>query len=170
MRMARHHRQMHFLILVIVGLLQLKDVLAEQTIGWVNSAKIYPEKITVHARMDTGAKTTSLRGASIRTFTRHGKQWISIDITDKKGHIYTLEQPITKFIKIKQHAGMSKRRPIIQLGICVGDIYKEVEVSITEKAGFNYPLLIGRNFLAGSFFIDSSKTYTIKPVCTRPVK
>lgn len=151
--------------LLASGLLGCNIASAEQVIGWVNSAEIYPGKVSVHARMDTGAKTSSLRGESSKIFDRNGETWVSIDITDKKGRAYTFEHRVVRVTKIKQHAGPPEHRPVIVLGICVSDIYKEVEVTVVEQAEFNYPLLVGRNFLAGSFLVNSGKTFTAKPTC-----
>jgi hypothetical protein len=152
-------------ILLSSGLLGWNIASAEQVIGWVNSADIYPEGIRLHARMDTGAKTSSLRGKSSKNFIRNGEPWISINITDKSGHMYTLEHRVIRITKIKRHNGKAELRPIIALGICVSDVYQEVEVTIADEAAFNYPLLIGRNFLAGNFLVDSGKTFSAKPQC-----
>ena len=70
-----------------------------------------------------------------------------------------IERQIVRIVKIKRHNERPAQRPVIKMGICVGDVYKEVEVTITERSGFNYPLLIGRNFLKGSFLIDSARTH-----------
>ena len=51
------------------------------------------------------------------------------------------------------------------LGICLGTIYKEVEVNLVDRSHFNYQLLIGRNFLIDSFLVDPSLTFSTKPKC-----
>lgn len=138
---------------------------AQPAVGWVDNVKIYPGGIQIHARMDSGAKTSSLRPDDSRTFERDGETWIRVDVFDKKGRKHAFERPVVRFARIKRHTGTPERRPVIRLGICVGDVYKEVEATIGRRSEFNYPLLVGRNFLAGSFLIDSAHTYTTKPSC-----
>lgn len=139
---------------------------AQPVVGWVDNAKIYPGGIQVHARMDSGAKTSSLRPDNTETFERNGEIWIRMRIADKKGRYRVFERPVVRFARIKQHTGTPERRPVIMLRICVGDVYKEVEATVVRRSEFNYPLLVGRNYLAGSFLIDSAHTYTTKPSCT----
>jgi len=51
------------------------------------------------------------------------------------------------------------------LGICLGSVYKEVEVNLVDRSNFNYQLLIGRNYLANSFLVDPSLTFSTKSKC-----
>ena len=51
------------------------------------------------------------------------------------------------------------------LGICLGNVYKEVEVNLEDRSKFNYQLLIGRSYLKNSFLVDASATFTLKPNC-----
>jgi hypothetical protein len=66
---------------------------------------------------------------------------------------------------IKQHDAESVTRPVIRLGICLGTVYKEVEVNLEDRSKFNYQLLIGRSYLKNSFLVDASATFTLKPNC-----
>ena len=161
--MRYHLRNTLYFVCFGVAICQTNSLFAEQVIGWVNSAIIYPEKLIVNARIDTGAKTSSVRGKSIKLFSKQGEQWLSVIINDKKGHAVKIKHRIVRFVRIKQHKGKPVRRPVIMLGICISNIHQEVEA----RAGFNYPLLIGRNYLAGNFFVDSANTFTVRPVCNK---
>ena len=154
-------------VLVLVLCLLPGPARAQPAIGWVDTAAIYPGRILVRARMDSGAKTSSLRTDSCQSFERGGDTWIRLRVTDRRGHPHTLERRVVRIAAIKQHSATPTRRPVIRLGLCVGDVYKEVEVTVAARANLNYPLLVGRNFLAGSFLIDSARTYTAKPACSR---
>lgn len=117
--------------------------------------------------MDSGAKTSSLRAESLQNFERNGEAWIKIAfINRKRGKTYHYVSRIVRYNKIKNHHGKPEIRPVIMLGICIGKVYKEVETTIALRNTLNYPLLIGRNYLAGSYFIDSARTFTIKPACS----
>lgn len=152
-------------VLAVLATLAHGPVVAGETIGWVENAKIYPGAIPLHARMDTGAKESSLRGDRIRFFLRNGAAWVHVEVLDRKDRVHVIERPIVRTVRIKRHKGTADERAAIALGICVGSTYKKVEVNVGERAGFNYPLLIGRNFLAGSFVVDSSRTFTSQPTC-----
>jgi hypothetical protein len=56
-------------------------------------------------------------------------------------------------------------RPVIRLGICLGNVYKEVEVNLQDRSKFNYQMLIGRSYLKNSFLVDASATFTVETNC-----
>lgn len=152
-------------VCILAGLLACNQAFAESVVGWVDNVKIYPGSIALHARMDSGAKNSSLRVTSMRPIERDGEPWLIMELTDRKGRLHTLQAQVVRHVRIKRHDGGLDRRPVIALGVCVGTVYKTVEASIADRADFNYPVLVGRDFLAGSFLIDSARTYVTNPKC-----
>jgi len=158
--------------LVVVGLMlpllawgapaQARD---KEVLGLVEKASIHPGDVTVRAKVDTGAKTTSLHCDCIHPFERDGEQWVSVKVEDQSGKVVTIERKVARTTRIKRHSGESQQRYVIKLGVCVGTVYKEVDVNIVDRTGFNYPMLIGRNFLTGDFVVDPELHYTHKPRC-----
>lgn len=156
-----------FILCLLAGALAGGPVFAKTVVGWVDRAKVYPGGIALRARMDSGADSSSLRVRSMRRFERDGTPWLRVQVTDRRGHVHTLEAPVVRHIRIKRHTGEPSRRPVIELGVCVGTVYKDVQASVTDRGRLNYPLLIGRDFLAGDFMIDSARRYTLEPACTQ---
>ena len=133
--------------------------------GWVEKAVIYPQKVVLHAKLDTGAKTSSLHAQNPEFITRDGEDWVRLGITNKNIETVIIEAPIVRHVKIKRHFGEKQERPVIRLDLCVGNVRKTEEVNLVDRAGMNYQLLIGRNFLEGSLLIDSGATYVLSPDC-----
>lgn len=138
---------------------------SQQVVGWVEKVSIHPGNLVLKAKIDSGAKTTSLHCECISIAERDGKKWVSFTVTNDKGEQIRLEREVQRIAKIKRHFGESQERAVITMGVCLANVYKEVEVNIVDRSGLNYAMLIGRNFLAGDFLIDSSNTYTQKPRC-----
>jgi hypothetical protein len=138
----------------------------KDTLGWLEQVGINSGGLHLVAKLDTGAKTTSLGYDEIAFFQREGRRWVRVSITNKKDKTVVLEKKVIRMVTIKQHIGETpQQRPVIMLGICLKDIYKEVEVDLMDRTGFNYSLLIGRNFLADDFVVDPAKKFTHKPRC-----
>ncbi len=137
----------------------------KQVVGLVEKARVYPGDVVVRAKVDTGAKTTSLHCDCIHPFKRDGKQWVSVKVEDQSGKVVTIERQVERVTMIKRHLGASQERYVIRLGVCLGRTYKDVEVNVVDRTGFNYPMLIGRNFLKGDFVVDPELSYTHKPRC-----
>jgi hypothetical protein len=140
---------------------------ANEIVGWLETVTINTGDLRLVAKLDTGAKTTSLGYESIRFFQRDGRDWVSVSVTGKKNKTLVLEKEVIRYVNIKQHVGEAMhRRPVIMLGICLKDVYKKVEVDLTDRGGFNYTLLIGRNFLVDEFVVNPHLKFTQKPHCS----
>lgn len=133
--------------------------------GWIEKAVLYPSKIVLHAKLDTGARTSSLHVPDPEFFERDAKQWVRISVTNRNIETVMIEAPVVRNSKIKRHFGESQTRPVIKLDICIGNVRKTEEVNLVDRAGMNYQLLIGRNFLNGALLIDSGATYRLSPDC-----
>ncbi len=137
----------------------------KQVVGWVENVTIYPGNFKIKAKLDTGAKHSSLNAANIQEIQRNGESWVRFDVTNWKGRSQSFEQKVIRTAKIKEHKGKSQKRAVTRIDICLGNVFKEVEVNLTDRSMFNYQVLIGRSFLRDSFIIDTSKTYTVEPDC-----
>lgn len=135
------------------------------TIGRVEKVRIYPGNLIIRAKIDTGAKNSSLGCYDMSFFENNGEKWVRFSITNHKGKTIKLEQKVQRVAKIKDHFEKNQERPVIKLYICLGNLYKETEVNLIDRSGFIYQLLIGRSFITDDFIVDPSKKYTTKPKC-----
>ncbi len=46
----------------------------------------------------------------------------------------------------------------------------EIEVSLVDRSGFSFPVLLGRNALEGLAVVDSELEFTSQPVCAGDVE
>ena len=133
--------------------------------GWVEYTSLFPGNLKIKAKLDTGARHSSLNAKHIEAFERDGATWVRFELKNWKGRMESFEAAVIRMATIKQHDAESARRPVIRLGICLGNVYKEVEVNLEDRSKFNYQLLIGRSYLKNSFLVDASATFTLKPNC-----
>jgi hypothetical protein len=134
----------------------------KQVVGWIEYVTILPENLKIKAKLDTGARSSSLNAVNVSEFKRGGDTFVRFTLTNWKGRIETIEAKVIRMAKIKKHNSDPELRPVILIGICLKKIYKEVEVNLVNRSNFNYQLLIGRSYLKGDFIIDPSKTFTVK--------
>jgi hypothetical protein len=150
---------------ISLALTQLVTAQNKQVVGRLEKVRIYPGNLVIHAKLDTGAKNSSLNASHITEFERDGERWVRFKLTNRYGKIVTIERKVHRIVKIKEHDGTPRSRLAILLGICLGDFYKEVEVNLADRSHFNYQMLIGRSFMDGSVIVDPSIKYTTKPTC-----
>lgn len=136
--------------------------------GWAEEVIVYPADITFRAKLDSGARTSSINATSIKEFKRGSEEWVRFTIDNGEGETAGLELPIERVVRIREHGGTYQRRPVVAMGICLGDVYKETEINLVDRSNFDYPLLIGRIYMRGDVLIDSGITKTRTPECKLP--
>ena len=108
------------------------------------------------AKMDTGALTASLSAKDIETFTRDGDDWVRFRLATKDADNKVYEHKIARISKIKTRSEEDEdddekiaptKRPVVDLELCLGNVKRTVEVNLTDRSSFNYPLLIGAKAL-----------------------
>jgi hypothetical protein len=67
--------------------------------------------------------------------------------------------------RIKNLDGKSLRRPTVKLGVCLGPVYREVQVNLARRDGFKFNMLIGRSFMERRLTVDPARTYLTQPSC-----
>ena len=163
-------------VLAVLSLLALPVMAAEPTLyGRYEYIKLPEIGETLKAKMDTGALTASLSAKNIKTFTRDGDEWVSFQLATDGASSKVYEHKVSRISKIKSRAdededkdeAVSAKRPVVDLEMCLGNVKRTVEVNLTDRSSFNYPLLIGakalREFGAA---VNPARRYTAdKPEC-----
>lgn len=143
----------------------MEDPPSKQIVGWIENIRVFPGNLPIRAKMDTGAKHSSINASRIERFKRDDVEWVRFSVVNKKGTAATFEEKIVRFSKIKEHKGKLQLRPVIRLWFCLGDRMYATEVNLVDRSFLNYQVLVGRSFLHGRFIVDPEKTFTIKPNC-----
>jgi hypothetical protein len=175
-----HHHTRLFLISLTLFVLVIAPLRAAEPprVERAGSASSAPEKLIVgeveyvavaaldsvfQARIDTGAKSSSIHAVDVETFERDGKPWVRFTVKNPaKNMEFPLEMEVSRSARIKQQGVESERRHSVTLVVTLGDITKELDINLADRSNFEYPLLIGRDFLKGSAVVDVALQYTQK--------
>ncbi len=133
-------------------------------IGEAEHVVVEPEGIVLKARVDTGAQTSSMGVEKLDEFELDGKSWVRFIIRrpdNRQAVQFTL--PVERISKIKRHGGESQRRPVVRLRVVLGSIDHKREFTLADRSDFEYPVLLGRNYLMDAAVVDVSKKFTVKP-------
>jgi len=90
---------------------------------------------------------------------------VKFHITNRDNRTQTYERPVVRQVKIKSLGGPAVTRPVVMLGICVGDVFRVTEVNLSNRLGFNFQLLIGRRFMRQALVVDPGRQFTREPRC-----
>ena len=131
--------------------------------GWLEYVVLEPWQTKLRAKLDTGAKTSSLHALNIQRFIRDGQSWVRFSTEDKKNDVVTktIELPVKREAKIKSHHRDETSRPIVLLSFYPNSHLYHGEFSLVDRTRFNYPVLIGRQILQKGILVDASSTFTL---------
>ena len=134
-------------------------------VGEAEYVYISPPDIKLSARIDTGAKTSSLNALDLVEFERDGKPYARFSVMDPvSGETIEIERRIRKRVRIKEHDGEAQRRPVVKIRVRLGSLDQRIEMTLTDRSKFEHQVLIGRNFLRDYAIVDVSKKYISQPV------
>ena len=129
------------------------------TLGAVEHITLPASGAVLKARIDTGARTSSIDARDIQFFEKDGKEWVSFGLANSDGTIIQMNEPITRFVLIKRHNEASERRPVITLETRVGDIVAPTQFTLRDRENYEYPALIGARFLEKRALVDVATEY-----------
>ncbi|AYC32700.1 ATP-dependent zinc protease [Pseudomonas cavernae] len=169
-------RSKPFALLFCLFLLPGLSLAADKTVYGLNEyAQLADFDQQVAAKLDTGAKTASLSARDIKRFKRDGETWVRFYLAIDDAQSHPFERPLARISKIKRRAGdynaeeekTYTARPVIELAVCMGSTLRTIEVNLTDRSAFQYPLLIGSEALKRfNALVDPSLKYAAgKPGC-----
>lgn len=117
--------------------------------------------LVYEARVDSGAKTSSLDARSITRFERDGQNWVRFDIPHPSGEgMVTLEREVSRRVRIiSASAEDAERRVVVDLQFMIGNHQQEAEFTLTNRENLSHRVLIGRNILRDVMLIDVGKEF-----------
>ncbi len=131
--------------------------------GWLETVFLRPMNLHTTAKLDTGAKTSSVHASKIEHLNRGGLPWVRFEFVPAKGEEpIKIERPLVRKAVIKERLSRSSTRDVVVLTICKNGRDYETEFTLNDRSNFNYPMLLGRSFLEGVALVDSSETFLFK--------
>lgn len=145
---------------VVPAIVRNMDLL---TVGQIENVRVDTFKLTFKAKIDSGALLTSINALDMKKFERDGKKWVRFAVLHPEtGQKVFYELPILRTKVIKQLNGKYQERPVVSLTLSIGNIKEPVDVTLSDRTGYLYQLLIGRNFMENRMLIQVGKTFIVE--------
>ena len=130
-------------------------------VGEVEWVQVEPAGLRLEARIDTGADTTSIHAENIQLVEKEGRRYVRFDLEDPDtGERLPQELRLRRQVLIKQHEGEPERRYVVRMWLTLGEMRHRVDVNLSDRDIFEFPLLVGRNFLLDAAIVDVSRSHT----------
>jgi len=155
-------------MLLLTGPLMAKNELQEY--GYVEKVILLDKNLALPAKLDTGAKSASLNAINITEIDVKGVPFLRFTVPTKDGN-YDFEAEYIGKVKIKMRSAEAKhsmlntthtKRPVVLLRLQLGDKVRAIQVNLTSRKRFLYPLLLGRDAIIDfNGVVNPARTYTL---------
>lgn len=129
-------------------------------VGALEWVKVEPADIQLEARIDTGADTSSVHAEKIQLVEKDGKRYVRFVLFDTDGNEIQQELRLRRTVLIKAKVGEPERRYVVRMWVTLGETRSRIDVNLSDREDFEYPFLVGRNFLVDTMIVDVSRRYT----------
>jgi hypothetical protein len=134
-----------------------------RTIGWREWVSLPDFGVpTIKAKVDTGARTSSLHAFEIEEFQRGKTRMLRFQIhPEQRGgrHAVTVEAPLSEHRSVKPSSGKSERRPVILTTIEILGQRFQAELTLTRRDEMGFRMLLRRQAQRGRFLVDPGKSF-----------
>lgn len=116
----------------------------------------------IKAKIDTGARTSSLHAFKIEEFERENEEWVRFRVnpwqdTDKDATF--VECPLHDRREVRSSSGHAQQRLVVLLAIRLVDRLVVSEVTLSNRDEMGFRMLIGREALRRGFIVDPARSF-----------
>ena len=114
------------------------------------------------AKLDTGARSSSLHVDALETFPRGGVTWLRfrLHLARRQPQAVCCEAPALDRRAVTDTGGRRTERWFIRSEVRLAGQSFCVDINLTDRRHMLFPLLLGRSALVGRFAVDPALSYT----------
>ncbi|MBI3134264.1 MAG: ATP-dependent zinc protease [Bacteroidetes bacterium] len=118
----------------------------------------------IRARIDSGAKTSSIHAVNIQEFYKGRQQWVRFEIHPLRIHtdiFIKCEAPVYDFRIVKSSTGEAQPRYVIQTTIAMGGEKWTIQVTLANRRSMGFQMLLGREAMTHRILINPSEDFRL---------
>ena len=131
----------------------------KKLVGAVERIRVIATDMDFQARIDTGARTTSLHAVNVTV--EEGEQdkqnnigkFVTFKTINERGAEKELHMKISNVTQISNAQGIEYRY-MVEMNLLWNGCQKQIDVNLRDRSSMQYKLLIGRDWLHGEFLVD----------------
>ncbi len=127
----------------------------------------------IKAKIDTGARTSALHIHDFEVFRQDDRDHVRFHLhplTREPNLEHTCQAPVLDYREVKDSGGHAENRPFIRTRAKLGPVEWDIDLSLTNREGMKFRMLLGREALAGRFLVDPQAGYLHSPKVTSPIE
>ncbi|MBC7658407.1 MAG: ATP-dependent zinc protease [Chitinophagaceae bacterium] len=118
----------------------------------------------IKAKIDTGARTSSLHAFDIEMFKLMGKDYVRFKVHPlqrQSRKIMQCEAELYDHRYVRSSSGHTSLRPVILTQLKVGSHLWDIELTLTNRDKMGFRMLIGRQAIRRHLLVHSGRSYIL---------
>ena len=116
----------------------------------------------IKAKIDTGARTSSLHAFDVRPFTERGAQHVAFSVSAvqrRRQPTIACVAPVYEQRMVTSSSGHRQLRYVIEVDIEMAGVIRPIELTLADRDSMGFRMLLGREAIRRRFLIDSDKSF-----------
>lgn len=116
----------------------------------------------IKAKVDTGARSSSLHAFELEPLERDGHRWVRFVIHPWQRSdldAVTAEAPLHDEREVRSSTGESELRPVIRTGVRIAGLTYPIDLTLTDRTDMRFQMLLGREAVRRRFLVDPGRSY-----------
>jgi hypothetical protein len=121
------------------------------------------------AKIDTGARTSTLHVAALRTLAEHRDGTAELELSipldrrerGRPERSTTARALMLRRVTVTDSGGHREVRPLIATELILGPVRKRIFLTLTDRSGMLFRMILGRKALEGDFLVDVAQKYLL---------
>lgn len=134
-----------------------------RTLGWREWVALPDLGIgRIKAKVDTGARTSTLHAFEVQAFQRGNDPWVRFRVHPLQHDLVTevcCVSPILDRRVVRDSGGHEEQRFVIETRVRVAGESWPIEVTLTDRDSMGFRMLIGRTAIRGRYLVDPARSY-----------
>ncbi len=123
------------------------------------------------AKVDTGAKTSSLHTFDLKLGRKKNKSWLRFAVHPlqrQTDEVVWCEAPVVDYRRVIDSGGHAEMRYVIRTLLLIGELKWEIELTLANRQSMLFRMLIGREALSHRCVVDPGLAFAFgrKPFST----
>lgn len=116
----------------------------------------------IKAKIDTGARSSSLHAFDVEVFSRRGRKFVRFKVHPvqrESAKVVSTEAALVDSRSVRSSNGVSTLRPVIRTRLAIHGSLFPIELTLAGRDEMGFRMLLGREALRQRFLIDAGRSY-----------
>ncbi len=140
-------------------------------LGWKEHVELPEWGLKLRGKLDTGARSSALHVTELMELGRHldpetgaASQLVRFDVvlgTKRNPEHHEVEAPIVGHKRVRDTGARAEDRPVVRTRIVCGPLDTVADITLTDRSGMNFRMLLGRLTLERLCLVDPAHGYLV---------